>query len=73
MVIEVKKKRGESSRSLTHRFSRAVRHSGLLRRIKEIQFYQRPPSKTRKKEKALRGLRIQEERERMRKLGKKLR
>lgn len=72
MNLEVKKKNGESARSLVRRFNRAVRRSGLLRRVREVQFYERPKSKAKKKRKALRGLDIQKERERMRKLGKRL-
>lgn len=72
MILEVKRKSSESSHSLVRRFSHVMRRTGIYRRVKEIEFYRRPPSKTKKKEKALRGLKIQKERERMRKLGKKL-
>jgi len=72
MPLEVKKRKGESSHSLVRRFSYIMRRTGIYRRVKEIEFYRRPQSKTKRKEKALRGLKIQKERERMRKLGKKL-
>jgi ribosomal protein S21 len=49
-----------------------MRRTGIYRRVKEIEFYKRPLSKTKKKEKALRGLKIQKEKEKMRKLGKNL-
>ncbi len=72
MTLEVKKKEGESPRSLVRRFTRALRRSGTLSRAKEARYFQRSLSKTKKKKKALRGLKIQKERERMRKLGKRL-
>lgn len=71
-MLEVKKKEGESSQSVVRRFTRALRRSGILSRIKEVRFYERPTSKTKAKKKALRGIEIQKERERMRKLGKRL-
>lgn len=72
MALKVEKKEGESPRSLVRRFTRAVRRSGVLRRVKEAQYFRIPLSKTKTKKKALRGLKIQKERERMRKLGKRL-
>jgi len=73
MSLEVKKKDGESPRSLVRRFTRAVRRSGILSRVKDARYFERPLSKSKKKKKALRGLEIQKEREEMRKLGKRLR
>ncbi len=70
MALEVQKKERESSRSVVRRFMRAMRRSGILGSVRNAQYYQRPLSRVRKKEKALRGLKIQKERERMRKLGK---
>lgn len=73
MSLRVERKENESSRSLARRFSRIMRRTGIYHRIKETQFYEKPLSKSKKKKKALRGLRIQKEREKMRKLGKRLR
>lgn len=73
MSLEIEKKPGESSGSVVRRFSRALRNTGILRRAKEIRFYERPPSQARKKASALRGIEIQKRREEMRKLGKDVR
>ncbi len=72
MSLRVERKENESSRSVVRRFSRIMRRTGIYRRIKETQFYERPLSESKKKKKALRGLRIKKERERMKKLGKRL-
>ncbi len=72
MSLRVERKDNESSRSVVRRFSRIMRRTGIYRRIKETQFYERPLSKSKKKKKALRGMRIKKERERMKKLGKRL-
>lgn len=73
MALKVEQKDGESSRSVVRRFTRALRRSGILGRLKEIRFLEREPSKTKRKKNKLRGMKIQEERERMKKLGKRLR
>lgn len=56
MVLEVKKQEKESTRRLFQRFSRVSRKTGILKRAREIQFYQRPLSKTKKKRAALRRI-----------------
>ena len=54
MPLEIEKKEKESSRKLIRRFARVIRQTGILRRAKKSRYYQRPLSKTKKKEAALR-------------------
>ena len=56
MILEVKAQERESSRRLIQRFSRVIRKTGILKRAREIRFYQRPLSKTKKKKAALRRI-----------------
>jgi len=54
MGLEVKRQEKESPRKLVRRFSQRVRQSGILKKARACQFWQRPLSKTKKKLQALR-------------------
>lgn len=69
-MLEVKKKEHESLDSLLRRFHRKVQQSGLIEQAKKIRYYERPKSKTRKRESAIRRTEIRQERDVLRKLGK---
>lgn len=62
--VEVTAKPDESAESLLRRFNREVVRSGLMRRIKELEYYEKP-SRKRRKEEALKKYRheIQEQSE----------
>jgi len=70
MVIEVSKKEKETSQSLLRRFSRSVRRSGLLLRVRRNQFHKRSKSQQLKKRSALRKKELKKEYEEKKKLGK---
>ncbi len=69
-MAEVKRKRGETFESLLRRFTRKVQQSGRLIQAKKVRFYERPKSEAKRRVTALRRLRIQEEREYLKKIGK---
>ena len=70
MVIEVKKKERETTQSLLRRFSKSVRQSGLLLRVRRGQFHARGKSQELKKRAALRRRELKEAYEEKKKLGK---
>jgi len=53
MVLEVRKKERETSQNLVHRFTKAVRQSGILIEKRRRQFHQRTKSDLVKKRSAL--------------------
>ena len=63
IMVEVKRKPGESVLSLVKRFSTKVRLSGILIEVKKGIHYQKPLNKRARKEKAL--LRLQRQKEAM--------
>jgi len=69
-VVEVKKRKGESTEALLRRFHKRVQRSGILARARRLRFFERPKSKRRRQEEATRRAEIQKEKERLRKLGK---
>lgn len=69
MAIEVKKKQGETTRSLLRRFSRRIQQSGLLIRARKARFREREKSKRERRDSALRRVRIGKEKEKLRKMG----
>lgn len=69
-VIEVEKNQNESNMSLIRRFSRKVRDSGIVQKVKSKRFNQRQPSKLKVKESTLKHLEREKEKEKMFKLGK---
>ncbi len=69
VVIEVRKKRGETTRNLLRRFSRRVQQSRILIHARKLKFYDKGKSKRDRKEGALRRIKIGKEKEKLRKLG----
>lgn len=69
MAIEVKKKEGESTRSLLRRFSRRIQQSGILIQARRVRFREKGRTKREKRASAVRRLNIIREREKLRKMG----
>lgn len=57
--VIVEAKPDESADSLLRRFNREVMRAGLMRRLKELEFYEKPSTK-KKKEKKMRAQRIKD-------------
>lgn len=70
MVVEVKKKDGESNESLIRRFVRKVQSSGRLLNAKKRQYHEKPKNKRQVRLDAIRRQKIRDEREYLRKIGK---
>ncbi len=69
MGIEVKRKTGETTRSLLRRFTRRIQQSGILIRARKSRFLERKKSKSERRASALRRNEIIREKEKLRKLG----
>ena len=69
MAIEVKKKTGETTRSLLRRFTRRIQQSGVLIRARKARFRERERSKRERRASALRRVKIVGEKEKLRKMG----
>ena len=69
-MFEVKKKEHESLDSLLRRFHRKVQQSGVLVQAKKVRFYERPKSKQRRRDEAIRRTELRKERDVLKKLGK---
>ncbi len=61
MAIEVKKKTGETTRSLLRRFSRRIQQSGVLIRARKSRFLEKDKSKGERRSSALRRVKIVDE------------
>ena len=70
MQAEVEKNSNENSASLLRRFTKRVRTSGVLPKVRKQRFFSRPASKFRKKATALKTMAKTKELKRMEKLGK---
>lgn len=70
MVIEIKKQEKETFASLLRRFSRKVKESGVLNKVRSLRFKTRPESQKTKKETALRKIARIKRMEYLKKLGK---
>jgi len=70
LVVEVKKKEGESVESLLRRFTKKVQQSGVLLRAKRSRFFEPPRSKRAIRENAIRRSEIKVRKEFLRKIGK---
>lgn len=68
-TVDVKRKKGERFDSLLRRFNKRVIDSGKVLQARKIKFRERPISKKKVKEKALRKLQVSSKREWMRKTG----
>ncbi len=69
MALEVVKKTRERPQSLIRRFTKRLKRSRLLSRVRRLRYRQRPKSNQLKKRAALRRETKKEEYERMQKLG----
>ena len=69
-MVEVRKKEHETAGSLVRRFSRRIQQSGILLRSRRLRFYARRPSRTQRREAAMRRMEKRKEYERLLKLGK---
>jgi ribosomal protein S21 len=70
ITTEVTKAMNESTSNLMRRFTRRVRSSGILQKVRGLRFYQRSDSSLRLKRRALRNIERREEIKRLKKLGK---
>lgn len=70
MSVEVKRKPKESAESLLRRFRERLRRSRVLIQAKKSQYYEKPLTKRKEKETALRKEKIRERREYLRRIGK---
>lgn len=70
MALEIRKKERETSQNLVHRFTRAVRQSGILLEARKRQFHKRSKSDLVKKRSALRKEESRKEYEKAKKLSK---
>ena len=70
LVVEVKKKDGESFESLLRRFNRKIQQSGVLVRARKTRFFEPAKSKRLIREDARRRAGIKEKREELKKSGK---
>ncbi len=70
MGIEIKKQNRETTQSLVHRFTKAIRESSILVRVRKTRFKRRKKSNQMKKRAALRREELKKEYEKLRKLGK---
>jgi len=68
--LKVTKKERETSQSLIRRFSRDIKKSSLLFRVRKNRFRKRNKSKQMKKRSALRREELRKEYERLKKMGK---
>ncbi len=69
VAVEVKKKQGETTRSLLRRFTRRVQQSRILINARKGRFQEREKSRREKREEAIRRQKISKEKEKLRKMG----
>ncbi|PIP15609.1 MAG: hypothetical protein CO003_01720 [Candidatus Portnoybacteria bacterium CG_4_8_14_3_um_filter_44_15] len=69
MSIEVKRKEGETTRSLLRRFTRRIQQSGVLIRARKSRFLEKEKSRRERRESALRRNKIILEKDKLRKMG----
>jgi ribosomal protein S21 len=68
--IEVTKQQHETNPAALRRFTQRVRNSKILTHVKKIRFFERAESDLKKKQRALKRITKQKERDRLKKLGK---
>lgn len=68
--IEIVKNNNENNVNLLRRFSKKVKSSGIIPRIRSIRYNSRPMSKFTRKKKTLKGIARKTEIEEMIKMGK---
>ncbi len=69
MPIEVKRRSGETTRGLIRRFTRRIQQSGVLIRARKSRFLEKEKSKSERRASAVRRKKINQEKERLRKMG----
>lgn len=69
-MAEIKRKKGETFESFLRRFNKKLQQSGKLIQSRKIRFHERPKSRTKVREVALRRKSINEKREYLKKIGK---
>lgn len=69
-MVQVKKRKKESTHSLIRRFTQRVRQSGVLEKARESMFHQQPKTHRELKEEALYNKKMKKKYDRLRKLGK---
>ncbi len=69
MAIEIKKKDGETTRSLLRRFTRKIQQSGVLIRARKARFREKEKSKRERRVSAVRRIGIVKGKEKLRKMG----
>lgn len=67
--MEVKRREGENPSAFLYRFTKKVRHSGILREVKKRKFKQRPVSRRSRRLSAIHREGKKQEVQRARKLG----
>ena len=70
LVLEVKRKDGESFESLLRRFTRKIIQSGKILQAKKVRFHQKPKTKREVKASALRREELRRQRDYLRRIGK---
>lgn len=70
MVLEIRKKERETSQNLVHRFTKAVRQSGILLEMRKRQFHKRTKSDLATKRSAIRREESRKEYEKAKKMSK---
>lgn len=70
IIIQVNKNPNENNASLLRRFSRKVKESNVIQKVKKNRYNERKESKVKVKKGALKKLNKRKEIEKLRKLGK---
>ena len=69
-MVEVRRKEKETFGAMLRRFTRRVQMSGVLKEARRTRFFAKAPTRIKKKESALRRLKVRKERAQLEKLGK---
>ena len=69
-MTEIKRKKNETFESLLRRFNKRMQQSGKVLQTKKVRFFQKPANKNLRRALALRRLRIKQQREYLKKIGK---
>lgn len=69
-MVDVKRKKGESFEGLIRKFNKRIQQSGKVLQAKKIRYDKKEPNRNLRKKLALRRLKINSEREYLKKVGK---
>ncbi|MDD5341343.1 MAG: 30S ribosomal protein S21 [Patescibacteria group bacterium] len=69
-MTEVKRRKGETFESLLRRFNKRIIQGGKILQAKKIRFLEKEPNKNLSKKLALRRLKIKNQKEYLKKIGK---